>query len=79
MERHRPNADLHGNLDTNTPEERRAIHDAWKSWAARQGTSFGVALVWPDAGGLARWLADPRQQPFFDAVRLDQIRAQNSC
>jgi len=37
------------------------------------------ALVWPDAGGLARWLADPRQQPFFDAVRLDQIRAQNSC
>ena len=28
------------------------------------------------ADGLARWLADPQQQPFFDAVRLDQIRAQ---
>jgi hypothetical protein len=35
-----------------------------------------VALVWPDADGLARWLADPQQQPFFDAVRFDQIRAQ---
>jgi len=31
------------------------------------------------ARGLARWLADPQQQPFFDAVRLDQIRAQVSC
>jgi hypothetical protein len=28
------------------------------------------------ADGLARWLAEPQQQPFFDAVRLDQIRAQ---
>jgi len=44
--------------------------------AARQGISGSVALVWPDAQGLARWLADPQQQPFFDAVRLDQIRAQ---
>jgi hypothetical protein len=38
--------------------------------------SGGVALVWRDADGLARWLAEPQQQPFFDAVRLDQIRAQ---
>jgi len=44
--------------------------------AARQGISGNVALVWPDADGLTRWLADPQQQPFFDAVRLDQIRAQ---
>ena len=29
-----------------------------------------------DADGLAQWLAAPQQQPFFDAVRLDQIRAQ---
>jgi hypothetical protein len=28
--------------------------------------------------GLAEWLAEPQQQPFFDAVRLDQIRAQMS-
>jgi hypothetical protein len=28
------------------------------------------------ADGLAHWLAEPQQQPFFDAVRLDQIRAQ---
>jgi hypothetical protein len=28
------------------------------------------------ADGLTRWLAEPQQQPFFDAVRLDQIRAQ---
>ena len=63
-------------LDSKTPEERRAIHEAWKSWAARQGISGNVALVWPDACGLAQWLADPQQQPFFDAVRLDQIRAQ---
>jgi hypothetical protein len=67
---------LAGSLDSKTPEERRAIHDAWKSWAARQGISGSVALVWPDAAGLARWLADPQQQPFFDAVSLDQIRAQ---
>ena len=58
-------------LDSKTPKERRAIHEAWKSWI-----SGSVALVWPDAGGLARWLADPQQQPFFDTVRLDQIRAQ---
>jgi len=32
-----------------------------------------------DADGLAQWLADPQQQPFFDAVRLDQIRAQDAC
>jgi hypothetical protein len=38
--------------------------------------SGSVALVWPDAGGLARWLADPQQQPFLDAVSLEQIRAQ---
>ena len=63
-------------LDSKTPEERRAIHEAWKSWAAHQGISGSVALVWPDADGLARWLAEPQQQPFFDAVRLDQIRAQ---
>jgi hypothetical protein len=67
---------LAGSLDSKTPEERRAIHKAWKSWAAHQGISGSVALVWPGAGGLARWLADPQQQPFFDAVRLDQIRAQ---
>jgi hypothetical protein len=47
-------------LASNTPGEREA----------------GVAFVWPDADGLARWLAEPQQQPFFDAVRLDQIRAQ---
>jgi hypothetical protein len=46
--------------------------------AARQGVSGNVALVWPDADGLARWLTDPQQQPFFDAVRLDQIRRQSS-
>jgi hypothetical protein len=63
-------------LDSDTPEERRAIHEAWKSWAARQGMSGNVALVWPGAGGLARWLAEPQQQPLLDAVRLDQIRAQ---
>jgi hypothetical protein len=45
-------------------------------WAARQGIPGSVALVWPDADGLAHWLADPQQQPFFDAVRLDQIRVQ---
>jgi hypothetical protein len=28
------------------------------------------------ADGRAHWLAEPQQQPFFDAVRLDQIRAQ---
>jgi hypothetical protein len=67
---------LAGSLDSKTPEERHAIHEAWKSWAARQGISRSVALVWPDAAGLARWLADPQQQPFFDAVSLDQIRAQ---
>jgi hypothetical protein len=68
---------LAGSLDSKTPEERRAIHEAWKSWAARQGIPGSVALVWPDADGLARWLADPEQQLFFDAVRLDQIRAQH--
>jgi hypothetical protein len=47
-------------LASNAPKERRA----------------GVALVWPDADGLAQWFAAPQQQPFFDAVRLDQIRAQ---
>jgi hypothetical protein len=47
-------------LASNTPGEREA----------------GLALVWPDTRGLARWLADPQQQPFFDALCLDQIRAQ---
>jgi hypothetical protein len=28
------------------------------------------------ADGLSHWLAEPQQQPFFDAVRLDQIRTQ---
>jgi len=67
---------LAGSLDSKTPEERRAIHEAWKGWAARQGMSGSVALVWPAAGGLAQWLADPQQQPFLDAVSLEQIRAQ---
>jgi hypothetical protein len=69
---------LAASLDSKTPEERRTIHEAWKNWAARQGIRGRVALVWPDAGGLARWLAEPQQQPFFDAVRLDQIRRQTS-
>lgn len=63
-------------LDSKTPEERRAIHEAWKSWAAHQGISGNVALLWPDTCGRAQWLAEPQQQPFFDAVCLDQIRAQ---
>jgi hypothetical protein len=63
-------------LDSKTPEEQRGIHEAWKSWAANEGIPGSVALVWPDACGLAHWLAEPQQQPFFDAVRLDQIRAQ---
>jgi hypothetical protein len=67
---------LGGSLDSKTPEERRAIHEAWKGWAARQGMPGSVALVWPAAGGLAQWLADPQQQPFLDAVSLEQIRAQ---
>jgi hypothetical protein len=46
--------------------------------AARQGISGTVALVWPDADGLTHWLADPQQQPFFDAVRHDQILRQTS-
>jgi hypothetical protein len=46
--------------------------------AARQGISGSVALVWRDADGRARWLADPQQQPFLDAVRLDQIRRQTT-
>ena len=65
---------LDGSLDFKTPEERRAIHAAWKSWAA----PASVALAWTDVDGLPRWLADPQQQPFFDAVRLDQIRRQTS-
>ena len=63
-------------LDSRTPEERRAVHEAWKNWARRQGISGSVALVWPDASGLAQWLAEPEQRPFLEAVRLDQIRAQ---
>ena len=35
-------------------------------------------IVWPDADGLTHWLADPQQQPFFDAVRHDQILRQTS-
>lgn len=67
---------LAGSLDSKTREERRAIHEAWKGWAARQGMSGSVALVWPAAGGLAQWLADPQQPPFLAAVSLEQIRAQ---
>ncbi len=67
---------LAGGLDSKTPEERHAIQEAWKSWAAGQGMSGSVALVWRDVGGLAQWVAEPQQRPFLEAVRLDQIRAQ---
>jgi len=67
---------LAGGLDSKTPEERRAIHEGWKSWAAQQGMSGSVALVWPDASGVAHWVAEPQQRPFLEAVRLDQVRAQ---
>jgi hypothetical protein len=38
-----------------------------------QDVQVTVALL---ADGQARWLTEPQQQPFFDAVSLDQIRAQ---
>jgi hypothetical protein len=63
-------------LDSKTPEERRAIHQAWKSWARGQGIPGSVALVWPDARGAARWVAEPQQLPFLEAVGLGQVRAQ---
>ena len=63
-------------LDSKTPEERSAIHEAWKSWAAQQGISGSVALVWLDASGVAQWVAEAQQRPFLEAVRLDQIGAQ---
>jgi hypothetical protein len=53
-----------------TPEERRAVYDAWKRREAN------VALVWPLPSGRVDWLAEPQQLPFLRAVRLDQIRAQ---
>jgi hypothetical protein len=56
-------------------EEQSAVHEAWKTWAASQS---GVALVWPDACGQPRWLAEPQQLSFLQSVRLDQIRAQTS-
>jgi hypothetical protein len=52
-------------LASQTPEERRIIHETWKRWAV----PASVALVWTDAAGLTRWLAEPQQQPFFDAKR----------
>jgi hypothetical protein len=55
-----------------------AIYEAWKSWAVRQGISASVALVWPDACGVAQWIAEPQQLPFLQAVGFDQIRAQAS-
>ena len=63
-------------LESKATEERRAVYEAWIDWAARRGMPGSVALVWPDAFGLAQWLAEPQQRPFLDAVRLDQIRAQ---
>ena len=56
---------LAGGLDSKTPEERHAIQEAWKSWAAGQGMSGSVALVWRDVGGLAQWVAEPQQRPFL--------------
>jgi hypothetical protein len=41
--------------------------------------SGSVALVWPDASGVAHWVAEPQQRPFLEAVRLDQIRAQGQA
>ncbi len=35
---------LAGSLDSETPEQRRAIHEAWKSWAARQGRKGGRGI-----------------------------------
>jgi hypothetical protein len=67
---------LDNSLDSKTPEERRAVHEAWKSWAVGQGMPGSVALVWPDANGVARWLAEPQQLPFLEAVGLEQVRAQ---
>jgi hypothetical protein len=70
---------LAGCLDSKTPEERHAIHEAWKSWAARHGMSGSVALVWRDASGLAQWVAEAQERPFLEAVRLDQIGAQGQA
>ena len=63
-------------LDSTTMNEQRTAHERWKIWAAHEGMAGNVALVWADDCGLAHCIAEPQQQRFLDAVRLDQIRAQ---
>jgi hypothetical protein len=40
------------------------------------GVADGIVRVWEDASGTMRFITPPEQQPFFAAMKYDQLRAQ---
>ena len=51
-------------------------YSAVRAAAADQGFRGTVAVVWEDAMGRARFIAEPQQHPFFQVMNYCQLRAQ---
>jgi hypothetical protein len=63
---------LDGKMESRTSAERLAMYEQWKRWVG----GSAVAMVWQGVWGRAQWIAEPQQEPFLRAVRIDQVHAQ---
>jgi len=63
-------------FDSKTAREQQEMRAALESCAARAGLAGNVVPVWQDRSGRTRFMAPPQQQPFFQIMSYDQLRAQ---
>lgn len=63
-------------LDQRTSAERQALCTALQESLNPSAAGADVALVWKDAEGRMEFIAPPRQERFFQAMRYDQLYAQ---
>ena len=59
-----------------SPVERQRIYENLRESLRRWVPGCDTAILWEDGEGRTRFIAQPRQEPFFEIVRFDQIRAQ---
>jgi len=59
-----------------SPPDQQRLWRAFENCAALAGLAGDVVLIWQDASGRLRFLAQAQQHPFFESMRYDQLFAQ---
>jgi len=65
-----------GGFAEKSPAERQRVYENLCESLRQSDPGCDAAILWEDGEGRTRFIAQPRQEPFFEIVRFDQIRAQ---